>query len=323
MSEIPAEQARPQDETARLGAEGLPDLLAIANSVAGSAHEEAVAEAMTVLRARADVELVLPADVDELRAAVEVLGDRRLVVLGGDGTVHECVNALARLGRLDDVGPVGLVPLGTGNDLARALGIPDDDPGVAAQLAVDGVPRSLELLRADDGSLVVNAVHAGVGAEAAEEAHEVKHRLGAVGYAVGAVRAGAEHDAWRLRVTVDDRVLHDGSEPVLMVAVGVGSSIGGGAPVAPDAEPEDGLAEVVVSTATGPLARVGYALAVRRGEHTERDDVVSDRGRVVTVEALDADSAFRTDTDGEVEGPFMRRSWTLVPRAWQALAPPP
>lgn len=322
MSEIPAEQARPDDETAQMGAEGRPDVLAIANAGAGSAREEEIGEAMTALRGGADVELVFPADLEELRAAIEVLGDRRLVVLGGDGSVHACVNALGRLGRLDDVGPVGLVPLGTGNDLARALGIPEE-PGAAAQIALGGAPRTLELLRADDGTLVVNAVHAGIGAEAAEEADEAKSRLGALGYAVGAVRAGTEHDGWRLRVTVDDRVLHDGSEPVLMVAVGVGSSIGGGAPVAPEAEPEDGVAEVVVSTATGPLARVGYALAVRRGEHTDRDDVLSDRGRTVTIEAVDDDSAFRTDSDGEVKGPFVRRTWTIVPRAWQVLAPPP
>lgn len=322
MSEVPAEQARPEDEIAQMGTQGRPDLLVIANGAAGSAHEEAVAEAMTVLRSRADVELVLPADVQELRAALEVLGDRRLVVLGGDGTLHECVNGLARLGRLDDVGPLGVVPLGTGNDLVRALGIPMD-PGQAAEVALDGVPHALDVLRADDGSLVVNAVHAGVGAEAAERAQDAKESLGQVAYAVGAVRAGAERESWRLRVTVDGRVLHDGSEPLLMVAVGVGYSIGGGAPVAPDAHPEDGAAEVVVSTATGPLARVGYALAVRRGEHTERDDVLSDRGRTVTVTAVDAANTFRTDTDGEVAGPFSERTWTVVPRAWQALAPGP
>lgn len=308
MTEIPAEPAPDR-----------PGVLAIANVAAGSAAEEALAEATVTLRAGADVELVVPADLDELRAAVEVLGDRRLVVLGGDGTVHACVAALDRLGRLG-ADPVGVVPLGTGNDLARAVGLPLS-PREAARVALTGVPRRLDVARADDGDVVVNAVHAGIGAEAAADVQDVKGPLGAAAYVVGAVRAGASERGWRLRVTVDGEVLHDGTEPVLMVALGLGSSIGGGAPVAPDAAVADGLADVVVSAATGPLARVGYALALRRGDHVDRDDVVSRRGRRVSVEAVDDDSAFRTNADGEVRGPFTRRTWTVEPAAWSLLTP--
>lgn len=314
MSQIPAEEAAPPHDGAR------PQLLVIGNAGAGSAQEEAVAEVMVALRARADVELVVPADLDELRATLEVQGDRRLVVLGGDGSVHAVAAALAELDRLADAGPVAIVPMGTGNDLARTLGLPLD-PTEAAVVAVDGVPRRLEMLRAEDGGVVVNAVHAGIGAEAAARAAEHKARLGAASYSLGAAEAGMAERGWRLRVTVDGDVLHDGAEPVLMVAVGLGRTIGGGAQVAPDASPFDGLADVVVSASTGPLARLGYALSLRRGAHVQRDDVLSARGREVTVEALDDDSEFRTNADGEVRGPFRRRTWTCVPDAWQVVVP--
>lgn len=320
MSDIPAERARDDDPAATLGTEGRPDVLAIGNAAAGSSGEEALAAAMVALRARADVELVVPADVDELRAALEVVGERRVAVLGGDGSVHATVNALVDLGMLERVGPIAVIPLGTGNDIARAVGIPLE-PAEAVEAVLDGVPHALDLLRDDDGKIAVNAVHVGVGAEAAARVGDAKGPLGEAAYALGAVRAGATEGSWRLRVTVDGSVLHDGSEPVLMVALGLGSTIGGGAPVTPDASPEDGVAEVVVSAATGPLARVGYGLAMLRGDHVERDDVLTASGRVVTVEAVDADNAFRTNADGEVRGPFTSRTWTLVPRGWQLLAP--
>jgi len=295
-----------------------PEVLAIGNVAAGSA-QEALAAAVVELRRHADVELVVPADTEELRAALEVAGDRRVVVLGGDGSVHVCVAALDRLARLAEV-ELALVPLGTGNDLARATGIPLDAED-AARLAVTGRPQPLDLLRDDDGGVTVNAVHAGIGAEASARAADRKPLLRAAAYPVGAVQAGATERGWRLRVCCDGRVLHDGADPLIMVAVGVGSTIGGGTPVAPDASPTDGLADVVVSAAAGPLARVGYALALRDGAHGARDDVQVCRGRVIEVEALDAEDAFRTAADGEIQGPFTRRRWTVEPGAWRLVLP--
>jgi diacylglycerol kinase family enzyme len=108
-------------------------VLAVANPAAGKAQEEVLAEAVVALRALADVELVVPADTDELRAALELPGERQLVVLGGDGTLSACVTGLDALGRLGPDRPIGLVPLGTGNDVARALGLPLDDPAAAAR----------------------------------------------------------------------------------------------------------------------------------------------------------------------------------------------
>ena len=319
-TQVPVDQTRPQNAAAQVGDPGRPEVLAIANVAARAAQEQQIAEAMVALRERADVELVFPADLDELRAALEVQGARRLVVLGGDGSMHAVAGALDRLGRLDAAGPVGVVPLGTGNDLARTLGVPLDIAD-AARVALDGVGRAADVLRADDGSLVVNAVHAGIGAEAAARTERHKGVLGAAGYTAGAVGAGLVEKGWRLRVTVDGQVLDDGREPVLMVAVGLGTSIGGGARVAPDASPFDGMADVVVSSSTGPLSRVGYALAMRTGAHIDRDDVRTTRGRHVVVEAVDERSAFRTDADGEVEGPFRHRSWRVEPRGWQLVAP--
>ena len=84
-----------------------------------------------------------------------------------------------------------------------------------------------------------------------------------------------------------------------MVGVANGRTIGGGAELAPDASPDDGLVDVVVATSTGPLARLGFATSLREGDHVERDDVLVVRGRSVTVTGEE----FPVNADGELYGP--------------------
>jgi diacylglycerol kinase family enzyme len=130
------------------------------------------------------------------------------------------------------------------------------------------------------------------------------------------VAAGAGAGGWSLQVVVDGSPLLVDHE-VLMVAVANGRTIGGGAEIAPDAEPDDGLADVVVATSTGPLARLGFAVAMRGGDHVGRDDVLVVRGREVTVTG----EAFPVNADGELAGPVTSRTWTVLPRAWGLVVP--
>jgi YegS/Rv2252/BmrU family lipid kinase len=252
---------------------------------------------------------------DDLGRVLDGLGERTLVVVGGDGSVHTAVATLLSRGELSADRPIGLIPLGTGNDLARTLGIPLE-PAAAARALLAGRSRPLDLVVDDAGGVVVNAVHLGVGAEAAEKASALKDRLGRAAYAVGSVAAGAGATGWHLQIVVDG-VPVDVDREVLMVAVANGRTIGGGAPLAPDASPDDGLADVVVATSTGPLARLGFAVALRDGEHVERDDVLVVRGRSVTVTG----DPFPLNADGELDGPVTARTWTVRPAAWSLLAP--
>ena len=99
------------------------------------------------------------------------------------------IAALRHHGALADAGPIALIPLGTGNDLARSAGIPLD-PAEAALVAVDGAARPRELLLDDEGGIVVNAVHVGIGAQASRSAQKWKPRLGVAAYPVGSIIAG-------------------------------------------------------------------------------------------------------------------------------------
>ncbi|WP_346618858.1 diacylglycerol kinase family protein [Blastococcus montanus] len=301
-----------------------PGLLLVVNGAAGTAHDEAVQAATTELRTGADVVVAATSDAAELD---EVLGgepDRRVVVLGGDGSVHAVVRALDRAGRLAPDAPVGIIACGTGNDLARALGLPlNPAEGAAAVLA--GTPRPLDLVRDDRGQVVVNAVHAGVGAEAAAEAVRLKGRLGAAAYPLGAAIAGVAGTGWDLRVEIDGRIATheaegwaaDGGRGVLMLGVCNGSTIGGGTALAPGARPDDGWLDVVVSIATGPVARVAFGTALTTGGHVDRPDVLVTRGREVRVSGGPVD----VDADGELDELADARTWRVEPAAWSVLAP--
>ena len=290
-------------------------LLVVTNAAAGGTTDEQVDAALAVLRAATDVRREVCAEPGDLEAVLDDLGERTLVVVGGDGSVHAAVTALHERGALASDRPLGLVPLGTGNDLARTLGIPLA-PAEAARALLAGRTRPVDLVVDEHDGVVVNVVHLGVGAQAAQKATVLKDRLGRAAYAVGSVAAGAGATGWHLQVTVDGEVLPVDGE-ALMVAVANGRTIGGGAEIAPQAQPDDGLVDVVVATSTGPLARLGFAVALRQGEHVGRDDVTVVRGRSVSVTG----DPFPLNADGELEGPVTERTWTVRPAAWSVVVP--
>ena len=107
--------------------------LAVSNANAGTSDEEVIARALSALREVAHVDHVATEDPDDLASTLAEHPDVDLVVsMGGDGSLHAVVQALHDADRLPGT-PVGLVPLGTGNDFARTLGL-STDPVVAARV---------------------------------------------------------------------------------------------------------------------------------------------------------------------------------------------
>jgi len=285
--------------------------LLVASERAGSTDEDEVQAAVDVLGA----ELVTCHAPEDLDHALDRLDGRTLVIAGGDGSLHLAVTKLHLRGQLAAT-RIGLVPLGTGNDLARALDLPMDTAD-AARVVRDGQARAMDLLLDDAGGVVVNAAHVGVGAEAAVHAGRLKPRLGAAAYPIGAVRAGLRTTGWRLRVEVDGQVLSGTRRRTLMVGIGNGRGIGGGTPLLPHAVPDDGLLDVVVSTATGPFAKVRYGAALASGQHLQDRDVRYATGRTVTVSG----QPVGVNSDGEAGPEVRRRTWTVSPGAWSLVRP--
>jgi diacylglycerol kinase (ATP) len=182
---------------------------------------------------------------------------------------------------------------------------------------VKGDARDLDLVVDCVGSVVVNNVHIGVGAQASRKAHKWKGRLGRLGYGVGALLAAVNPPFVRLRIEADGEEIADFAHPILMVAVGNGPTVGGGAEITPEADPGDGKMDLMVSFSIGPVARVAYALRFRRGSHHERDDVKYLRASTVTVTGQN----FYCSADGEVYGPERHRSWRVDRGAMRMMLP--
>lgn len=300
-------------------------LLVISNANAGTADEESLAAALKVLRAHTDVEVQATSNPGELNSALHRAGSRRIVVAGGDGSLHAVVTTLYRRNDLKNA-VLGILPLGTGNDFARANDIPLDVEE-AAQVLVDGVVRETDLIVDEVGEIVVNNVHAGAGAQASrrgatwkDRLHSVgvgKVNLGRLGYPIGAALAAVKPPFIRVAVEVDGEIVVDMDEPILMVAVGNGSQVGGGTELTPHAEPGNGTVDVMISRATGPLARFGYAAMLARGKHPEREDVIYLRGSTVSVSG----EAFWCSADGEIYGPERHRTWRVEPAAYSLVVP--
>jgi YegS/Rv2252/BmrU family lipid kinase len=300
-------------------------LLVITNADAGTSDEATLATALAVLREEASVEVAKTSNPGELDGVLHRAGGRTIVVAGGDGSIHAVVTALHKRHELAG-STLGLLPMGTGNDFARGNDIPLDIEE-AARLVLTGEPRKVDLIVDETGSIVVNNVHVGVGAQASRKGHKWKGRLGAVGvgkvnlgklgYPIGALLSAFHPPSWRMRVEVDGEVVNDVDRPVLMVSIGNGSNVGGGTELNPEADPEDGRLDVMISRAVDPMAKLGYVAKLRSGDHDDRDDVLMMKGGTVKVSG----DEFWISADGEISGPERSRSWRLEPAAYSMILP--
>lgn len=281
--------------------------LVVANAAAGSSA--GVEEAVAILDAQRDCEVVWTEGAEDIDRALQS-GEGTVVIAGGDGSIHLVVNRMAEVGRLDR--PVGILPLGTGNDLARGLDLPLD-PGEAARRLASATPTRLPLLSAPSGEVGVNNAHIGLGVAAARRGAEWKERLGSVAYTAGSIAAGLGYDGLSAEVTVDDELLHQGH--CLAVMVLVGPSAGGGFRPLADVGITEPILDVLVVGAAEEPGRVGLVAAALRGRLDSDDEVLRRRGRRVEVvvggEEWELDGEFRT-WDDPVALSLDARSWTVL-----------
>ncbi len=271
----------------------------LANPESGSGEAGDVASLLA--REGADVTSY---DLDHCDRAVESQ-PQRIVVAGGDGSVACAAEAAGEAGV-----PLGVVAVGTANDFARALGLPQE-PVAAARLAVSGRRmRRLDLGFVDERPFV-NAASAGLSPVAARKAHGLKGALGPLAYAVGGLRAGLTAEPISCRVGCDGDDLFAGR--AWQVTVGLTGAFGGGAEV--EADPSDGILDVVVIE-EGSRARLALrAYGMRAGEVEQQDGVVTGSGREVEVET-DGQTGF--NVDGElIEADRLRL--TVKPRAFEVV----
>ena len=127
-----------------------------------------------------------------------------------------------------------------------------------------------------------------------------KLNLGKLGYPIGALLAAFNPPQHRLRVEIDGKVVIDVDQPVLMVAVGNGASVGGGTELTPEADPESGMMDVMICAAISPKAKLGYAAPPPPAASTTSATTCSTSA---AARSPCSGEEFWVSADGEIYGP--------------------
>lgn len=233
-----------------------------------------------------------PRDAIELAAAACGGSPDCLAVAGGDGTLFEAVNGVLRAGAGEL--PLGLIPIGTGNDFAKMLGLKPHDWRAACERILSGRPRAVDAGRVNDWHFV-NGVGMGFDAQVALAANRLKWLPGMGAYALALLRTllfDYRNPALHLR--------HDGgalSLPVTLVTAGNGRCHGGAFRLTPQAEIDDGLLDILVAEAATRRGVLRLAPSVMRGTHLGKPGVRDLRSRRLRVESADP---LVVHADGEI-----------------------
>ncbi|MCH1883894.1 diacylglycerol kinase [Agrococcus sp. ARC_14] len=269
-------------------ADAAPRIAVLVNPTSGRGRGRDAADA-AIARLRelgAEVVAYVGASVEqsrELVAEAVAAQPTALVIIGGDGTLSTLLDAL-----VGTEVPIALVPAGTGNDFARAIGLPVGSVHAAdaAALALRGRPRRIDVGRvetADAARHFLTVVALGFDARVSDRTNRLRWPRGRARYYLALLAELAQLRPVPFRIAVDEAAARP--LPGTLVAIGNTDSYGGGMPICPKALPDDGQLDV---THVGPLSRTRLLRLfplLLAGRHLERPEVISMRASRVRVEA--------------------------------------
>jgi diacylglycerol kinase (ATP) len=273
---------------------------------AGQARARAELAQAVADRERQPVELFVTEAVGharELAAAAVRRGARLVVAWGGDGTINEVASALA----FGDV-PLGIIPAGSGNGLARELGV-DPRPERALVDALGATPRSMDVGDVE-GRLFVNIAGIGVDAFVASR-FSLARRRGFLGYINITVRALATYVPTTYRMTSAGGTV---TARALLVTIANSAQFGNGARIAPGARVDDGLLDLVVVEERWRMATIAQLPRLFTGTAHRIRGCTTQQIREVTIEA---DEPMTYHVDGEPVVGGTRVHARVHPRALQ------
>jgi diacylglycerol kinase (ATP) len=271
-----------------------PEVAVLVNARAGRGRGARATTAVVAALSAAGVRprLLAAADRDDAErqtAAAVADGVAAVAALGGDGAAHAALQAVAGTGT-----PLGLLPAGTGNDLALALGVPADPAAAARALAEDlhaGPARRVDAVRTG-GRWWATVLCCGFDSAVSDRANRLRWPRGPRRYDLAILAELARLRPVQVELTVDGVASR---REVTLVAVGNTPWYGGGLRIAPGADPADGLLEVVV---VGPVSRrelVRTRPRLAAGTHVDHPAVTVLRGRRVALQG----TGLTTYADGE------------------------
>jgi len=203
-----------------------------------------------------------------------------VIVMGGDGTVNECISGLAEEAYRPKL---GIIPLGTVNDLGRALGVPLD-PKAAIRMLPDAVTKKLDVGKVND-SYFINVIAIGKIPEAVKDVGvDQKTKLGSLSYFIEGAKAFNDNQSYPFKLVLDDEVIEQESSLVLIVLT---NSVGGFENMLPHAKIDDGYLHLVALKGKTLMEKVKLIPKVISGNVTDADETLYRKfktGKIAVVE---------------------------------------
>jgi diacylglycerol kinase (ATP) len=231
-----------------------------------------------------------------------------IVTAGGDGTLNEVVNGIGRRAR---EACVGILPLGTGNDFARTLGLPAT-VAENIEILLSGKTAAIDIVRvrSDHTRYFVNVSAGGFSGIVDEKlTPEIKRTWGPLAYVRSAAAALSELHAYRARLVFDDK--EEVSIDLYNVVIGNGRFVAGGLPIAPDADLRDGLLDVVLIPKRPAPEIALLAAEILLGKHLRSKAIIFRRAKKIAVRSRPG-MCFNADGELVGNGPAV---FQIVPRA--------
>ncbi len=223
----------------------------------------------------------------QLARAAALAGYDLVVAGGGDGTVHEVVNGLFAAGRT--AAKLGIIPLGSGNDLAFALGIPPDPETAVSHLAA-GRPRAIDLARIEDENgrfcVVDNNIGIGFDAMVVVRTEAIQRIHGFLKYLMAVLQCIAfYYDTPHLDMNFDGEQV---AQETLFLAFGVGFRGGGGFLLTPDARLDDDLIDTCLVNPINRITMLNMLGKAIKGTHTSSRHVTMRQSKKIVVKSKES-----------------------------------
>lgn len=227
-------------------------------------------------------------------------------VMGGDGTVNEGICGLAE----EEYRPkFGIIPLGTINDVGRALGIPLN-PEAAIRMLPKAITKELDIGKVND-SYFIDAIAIGKIPEAVKDVGiEQKTRLGALAYFVEGAKALNDSQSYPFKLTLDDEVIEQES---ILLLIALTNSVGGFEKMLPQAKIDDGYLHLIVLKGSTLMDKVKLIPKVLQGNTADANETLYRKFKYGKITVTDEDMEVISNIDGD-EGDKLPLELQILPR---------
>jgi diacylglycerol kinase (ATP) len=261
----------------------------------------------------------------ELAARAAEDGWPAVVAVGGDGAVHEVANGLMQVAGEGQSIPMGVIPVGSGNDFIKLLKLPSHKPELAVRQVVGATPRAVDIGRvsrhlaggAPEGVwYFTNGIGVGFDAQVARHARAIQRLRGVAIYTWALMKTLTDLRSPRIEVHVDGRQIAD--RPLILTTISNGPCHGGSFWLCPNASIDDGLFDVLIADARSLPAVLRLLPRVLLGKHLDQPGVEMHHGKRVTIRS---DTPLPIHADGEIVADWVTElEIDILPGRLQVLA---